>query len=312
MEGIRGKLPVLISLGGLLAVVTASAATAPSPVKSSPRNEGTPAAGGDYFSWAKSRRGHPRIYDAWAQRSGSAAFKVNAPGTSGWSGGIDGTRLAYQELRGRNSDVRFFDLATRRRSNPPTGVNTKRWEWRPTVSGNWLLFGRGAAFSASQAVILRNLVTGEQRVLDTLQSKRGVLQAGQVAGNYAVWQKCTSRTNCSIFRYEIVSGTVAQMPKTGQVLYAPSVTNTGTTYYGRSGPKCGVAAELVKATLDGSTVVLYSLPRGQDFSLTYANLVVNLPPGPVTTTRVYYDRAICSSARRDIYVLSDVERPPPP
>ena len=310
MEGKPGKLLGLLSVGGLL-VATASAATAPVPVKTSTRNESTPAAGGAYFSWAKSRRGHPRVYDVWAQREGSSPFKVNGPGTSGWSGGIDGTRLVYQQLRKRNSDIRFFDLTTRRRSNPPAGVNTKRWEWRPTISGDWLLFGRGVVFGLSQSVILRNIVTGEQRVLDTLQSKAGFLQAGQVAGNYAVWLKCTSRTTCKVFRYDIVGGTATQMPATGQVVYAPSVTSTGTTYYGRSGRACGSSAELVKTTLDGGTVVLYSFPSGQDFSVSYAELVVTLPPNPITTTRVYFDRTLCGSGRTDIYSVSDAERIPP-
>jgi hypothetical protein len=310
MEGKPGKLLGLASIGCLL-VATASAATTPVPVKTSPRNESTPTAGGAYFSWAKSRRGHPRVYDVWAQRQGSSPFKVNGRGTSGWPGGIEGTRLAYQQVRKRNSDLRFFDLATRRRSNAPSGVNTKRWEWRPTISGNWLLFGRGVVFGPSQAVILRNTVTGEQRVLDTLQSKKGYLQPGQVAGNYAVWLKCTSRTTCNVFRYDIVSATATQMPATGQVLYAPSVTPTGTTYYGRSGPDCGDSAEIVKTTLDGGTVVLYSFPRGQDFSVSYAELVVTLPPTPTTTTRVYFDRTHCSSSRTDIYYVSDAERIPP-
>jgi hypothetical protein len=313
MEGKRGKLLGLLSVGGLL-VATASATTAPVPVKTSTRNENTPAADGVYLSWAKSRRGHPHVFDAWAQAEGSAPFKVNAPGTSGWSGGIDGTRLVYQQLRKRNSDIRFFDLATRRRSNPPAGVNTKRWEWRPTISGNWLLYGRGVVFGTSQFVILRNIVTGEQRVLDALQSKSGFLQAGQVAGNYAVWLKCTSRTTCKVFRYEIVSGTATQMPATGQVLYAPSVTPAGTTYYGRSGPACGASAQLVKTTIDGATVVLSSFPSGQDFSVTYADLVLTVPPSPptpITTTRIYFDRAICSSNRSDIYSVTDDERIPP-
>jgi len=89
------------------------------------------------------------------------------------------------------------------------------------------------------------------------------------------------------------------------------VTSTGTTYYGRSGPACGASAELVKTTLDGATVVLYSFPSGQDFSITYAELVVTLPPNPITTTRVYFDRALCSSGRTDIYSVSDAERIPP-
>jgi len=300
-----------IALAGFL-VATASAATTPAPVKTSTRNEATPAAGGAYFSWAKSRRGRLHTYDVWAQQEGQAPFKVNAPGTSGWSGGIDGSRLVYQQVRRGRSDIRFFDLTTRRRSNAPAGVNSKRWEWRPTISGDWLLYGRGVVFGAStQSVVLRNLVTGEQRVLDSLRSRSGMIQAGQVSGNYAAWMKCNPAPTCNVYRYDIVTATTTQIPTTGQVLYAPSVTPAGTTYYGRSDPQCGEKAELVKTTLDGATIVLYSLPSGQDFSVTHAAELVTLPPSPFTTTRIYYDRAICSSGRTDIYRIDDVERLPP-
>jgi hypothetical protein len=310
MEAKPGKLLVLLSAGGLL-VATAAASTAPAPVKASSRNEDTPAAAGEYFSWAQSRRAHPRLFDVWAQQGGAAPFKVNASGTSGRSGGIDGTRLVYQQVRRRNSDIRFYDLATRRHVSPPAGVNTKRWEWRATISGNWLLYGRGVVFSSSQAVILRNIATGEERVLDTLRNKSGYLQAGQVAGTYAVWVKCTSRETCRIYRYEIASRTAARMPTTGQVLYVPSVTPAGTTYYGRSGPACGAKAELVKTTLDGATVVLYSFPSGQDLSVTYAAPVITLPPTPITRTRVYFSRVLCRSKQMDIYSTTDIERNPP-
>jgi hypothetical protein len=303
------RLVGLLAGAALLAAI-ASAATAPVPVKASSRNEALPAAGGEYFAWAKSRRGAPMTFDVFAQRGTEAPIKVNASKTIGWAGGIDGTRLAFQELSKENSNIRFFDLATRVRSSP-AGVNTKRWEWRPTTSGNWLLYGRGVVFSSSQAVILRNVATGEERVLDTLRSKSGYLQAGQVAGTYAVWVKCTSRETCSIYRYEIVSKTATRMPTTGQVPYGPSVTPAGTAYYGRSGPGCGAKAELVKTTLDGATVVLYSFPSGQDLSVTYAAPVITLPPTPITRTRVYFSRVLCRSKQMDIYSTTDIERNPP-
>ena len=58
------------------------------------------------------------------------AFKVNRRDQA-YGGGIDGTRLAYQLIRGQfadNSDLRLFDLATSRQRPLPTGVNTTSWE----------------------------------------------------------------------------------------------------------------------------------------------------------------------------------------
>ena len=109
--GLALKLVGLLAGAGVFAF-TASTDSTPVPVKASARNEVTGAAGGEYFAWAKSRRGHPRVYDVWAQHGTEAPFKVNPRGTSGWGGGIDGTRLAYQEVRyGWQSDIRLFDLA---------------------------------------------------------------------------------------------------------------------------------------------------------------------------------------------------------
>jgi hypothetical protein len=307
-------------LFGLLAafgivVVAASAETpvaTPTPVKASTRNEVTPGAGGGYITWAKSRRGHPHTYDVWAQQEGQTAFRVNAPNTHGWAGGIDAPRLVYQQVKKGNSDIRFFDLVTRRRTNAPAGVNSKRWEWRPTISGEWLLFGRGVVYGGqTQYVLLRNLVTGEQRILDSLRSRNGYLQAGQVNGNYAVWMKCPARSVCNVYRYDILARTTAPMPVTGQLLYGPSVTSTGTTYYGRSGQTCGSSAQLAKTTLDAATTVVYSFPPGQDFAVTYVTTVTSLPPPPFTTNRIYFDLGNCFTGRLDIYSIDDMERLPP-
>jgi Tol biopolymer transport system component len=305
------KLSGLVLGAGLL-VVTSSAATAPTPVKASSRNEATPATSGEYFAWAKSRRGRPHVFDVWAQEQGKASFKVNAPRTTGWAGGIDGRRLVFQQVRRGNSDIVTFDLATRLRRNPPSGVNTRRWEWHPSISGDWLFFGRGFAFGAgAKSVILRNLRTGEQRVLDTSKSRTAMLQAGQVSSNYAVWTRCTTRTACAVFRYDIATRSSTRMPATGQVQYAPSVTPTGTTYYGRSGPGCGANAQLVKTMLDGTTILVYSFPSTEDFSISYAALDLTVPPGPTITTRIYFDRVVCKSGRTDIYATTDAERLPP-
>jgi Tol biopolymer transport system component len=315
MEGkAAAKLLALLAGSALVAVGVSAATTTATPVavKATTRNEVTPAASGIYFAWAKSRRGHPRVFDVFAQQEGQAGRKVNARNTYGWAGGIDGTRLVYQQVKKGNSDIRFFDLVTRRRTNAPQGVNSKRWEWAPSISGDWLMFGRGVVFgSSTQMVVLRNLVTGEQRVLDSLRSRTGFTQAGQVNGNYAVWMKCAGRSTCNVYRYDITTATTTIMPATGQQLYGPSVSPSGAVFYGRSGSGCGERAELVKTTLDGVTTVLYSFSSGQDFVITYTTQVVSVPPPPFTTNRIYFDRIICSSRRYDIYSIDDAERLPP-
>lgn len=258
------------------------------------------------------------MYDIWAQHGTEAPFKVNARRTSAFGGGIDGKRLVFQQIRGGYlSDIRLFDLETRRRSSALVGVNTRRWEWAPTISGDWVLFARGMAFSKStQRIFLQNLVTGEQRVLDSLRQRYGVLEPGQVNGNYAVWSKCSSPApECDVYLYDIAAHTTTPMPQTGHTLSSASVTPSGTTYYRRNIQReCGGNVELVKTTLDGETIVLHTLGAGEDIFSTYAVAIASRPPLQGETTRIYFTRAICSipGPRFDIYSLDDTERVPPP
>jgi hypothetical protein len=131
-----------------------------------------------------------------------------------------------------------------------------------------------------------------------------------VNGNFAVWMKCRSGS-CNVFRYDLTTRATTRMPQSREVQYGPSVTPTGTTYYGRSGPECGSAAELVKTTLDGTTVVLYAFPADEDFAVTYATTVLTKPPTDIGVTRIYFDRGICSTGQLDIYSIDDIERLPP-
>jgi hypothetical protein len=301
----------VVSAVGLVAVAAAMAA-APITVKTSKRNETAPAAGGDWFAWSKSRANSASPSDVWAQHLSEPAFKVNPPNTQAYTGGIGGTRLVYQLLiRGGagGSDLRLYDLVGRRHVPLPAGVNTTRWECCPTISDEWLLFSRGVAFGrALQQVILRNLVTGEERVLDRLVNRNGLLSAGQISGNYAVWAKCNPYPRCQIMRYDVGAATATRLVvPSGKVVYSPSVTTLGTTYYGRSNVGCGKAAELVKEPLVGFPEVLVKLPPGQDLDVTSAIVEVG-QPADVTISKVYYDRIVCKRRAWDIFAVTDVDR----
>jgi hypothetical protein len=312
----RPRTTLLVVVAALVAVATAAAAGAPVAVKSSKRNETAPAAGGEWFAWSKSRANHGSPSDVWAQHLSEPSFKVNARNTQAYTGGIDGVRLVYQVLfRGGagGSDVRLFDLQTRRHVQLPRGLNTPRWECCPTLSGDWLLFGRGVAYSRNlQLIVLRNLVTGEERVLDRLVNRNGLLAAGQISGNFAVWARCNPYPRCQIVRYDVAARTATALAvPPGKVVYSPSITALGTAYYGRSNVGCGKAVELVKETLLGLPEVLVKLPAGQDLDVTSAIVQIG-QPADVTISRVYYDRIVCKRRAWDIFSVTDLERGPPP
>ena len=164
VPGKRRNAGLLIAAMFGVATAIAIGATSPVAVKATARNEAGPAAAGDWFAWSRSRERQASPFDLYAQRSGGKPFRVNAKGTQAYAGGIDGTTLVYQVIRGQlaaHSDLRLFDLATRRHLRIPRGIDTNGWECCATISGDWLLFSRGHSYSADrQLVLLRNLRHG--------------------------------------------------------------------------------------------------------------------------------------------------------
>jgi hypothetical protein len=314
----RRKAVLLVAaISGVTAVI-AIGATAPVAVKATARNEASPAAGDDWFVWARSRERQASPVDLYAQRAGAKPFKVNRKGTQAYAGGIDGTTLVYQVIRGQlatHSDLRLFNLATRRHKGIPRGIDTNVWECCGTISGDWLLFSRGHTYSSDrQLVLLRNLVTGEQRVLDALRNRKGLVSAGQLNGTFAVWERCDPFPRCQVFRYDIGTGSATALPvPAGKIPYAPSVNQYGTAYYLQSNRGCGKSVQLMKQGLMGSPVLLASLPRGRDVDVSYAHSETSKPPSELVTTRIYYDQVTCDKRRKwDIYRVDDTERLPAP
>src|SRR5256885_1165598 len=121
---------------GAIAAATALGAATPIPVKTTSRSEASPAAGADWFAWAKSRSPGVSPYDVWAQHGSDPAFKVNANNTQAYPGGIDSGRLVYQQIFDIDvADLRLYDLTNRRHIRLPKNVNTKRWECCASLSG---------------------------------------------------------------------------------------------------------------------------------------------------------------------------------
>src|SRR3990172_6374664 len=142
-------------LGAFLLVLSALVASAPQARAASPEillggnrvGEYQGVRGKDFLAWQQNTRDRPGHYDVFARPlEGGSATKVNAAGTNGANGGIEGDLLVYQQFEGGvehgSSDLKFYDLATEKRSSPPRGINTRQWEFWPSMSGQWILFGR--------------------------------------------------------------------------------------------------------------------------------------------------------------------------
>jgi hypothetical protein len=198
--------------------------------------------------------------------------------------------------------VKLFDLVAKTASDPPVGVNTKQWEYWPSLDGDWLLFGRLYLRSGDREVILFNVATGESQTLAHTVGWNRNLGPGQVSGTFAVWEKAVSKHDTlvsdDVVVYDIASGTRTQIPNPNhRAQYSPSVTSTGTVYYVRSGWGCGVSVKLMSYPVGGSATTVVLLPDGVDVYSTY---VVERPDG---STSVFYDPGECGGDS-DIYEVN--------
>jgi hypothetical protein len=272
-------------------------------VRATRADEVTPSAGINGIAWAQRAATSSGFWSLFALVPVDGKVKVNAPGTSGFSGGFRDNEIVYQQVDGNRSDIRFFNLFNHQRRNPPSGINTRFWEWHPTVSGDWLLFGRRNFRTRVDTIVLRNLVSGRSLVLDRLPRARAnggrFAEAGQVNGNYAVWFRCAS--GCDVFRYDITNGTKVKIPNPGDHWqHGPSVAEDGTVYLIRSGLRCGAAVRLVRYPLGGPATVITALPSGRDSYHTYAD-----DDRGDTSASVYFERYRCSSGRWDVLKVVD-------
>ncbi len=254
--------------------------------------------GEDFLAWQQNSREHPGQYDVFARPIGGGnGFKVNAAGTNGADGGIEGDLLVYQQFEDERSDLEFFDLATKDRSSPPRGINTRQWEYWPSMSGQWILFGRLAG-DGSREIILYDLSTHHATTLAELSGKDTFLGPGQVNGNYAVWYRCTPGAKCNVIRYNIADAEKTTIPNSGRFQYAPSVTPDGTVTFSRSGSGCGKLVRLIRYPLDGPATVLWRLPSGGDVGSTRAYV------SPQGDTTLYFDNFGCGQpAASDVWQI---------
>ena len=223
---------------------------------------------------------------------------MNGSRSHAFSGSIDGTTFVYQLVRGSNSDIRLMDVVSHVKS-APTGINTRNWEWSPTVSGDWILFGRQAADRNRWRVLLHNTSTDQTITLADVQGQTTRAQPGQVSGDYAVWDRCAHHI-CNVYRYQISTGQTTRIPNTltGLIQYYPSVTDVGTVYFAHSGDGCGRHVKLVEWVEGQPLNILVEFGPGRDVTSTTQTV-----PDQVSGTDVYFDKYTCRTAASDIYKI---------
>jgi hypothetical protein len=293
-----------VSVGALAAVSMALATvTGPSLIVGGRGNQIIPSAtaGATFVAFAASRPGHPNQYDAYLRPAGMPRIKINGNGQA-YPGGFSGSTLIYQHVQNGQSDLGEIDAGTLVHSLP-AGVNTRAWEWGPTISGDWILFGRiGRRSPPPFRIILHNETTTETRVLAVHTGSPVVeLFPGQVNGDWATWDRYIPNSgNDSVFRYRISTAQTVQLPTPlRSAQQSASVDNLGDVFYVRHRRgTCGVRTSIHEHTIGGSDVRLINIPAGFSVGSTYA---VDEGGGTVT---VYYDQGHCTGrANWNIYKI---------
>ena len=153
----RKRLALFIAMVGLIVGVGVAYATlTPQGVRTSRAQEVLPAAaysqsGTALLAWTQNSRAHPNRFNAYFKRGSHKPVKLNTTGR-GYLGGIDPPLVIYQQIKNNESNLRLFNYATGDRLRPPQGVNTADWEWSPSISGDWITFGRDDDESNDKAV----------------------------------------------------------------------------------------------------------------------------------------------------------------
>ena len=273
-----------------------------------------PIDGTEVLTWSQSRPGARSSYDAYLQQHGGPAVKLNLRGVA-WSGDVDVPRhtAVYQQARGGDSKIMFYDWITQRREAAPELVNTPAWEFHPRLQSDYLLFGRETWQTRPHVyrLMLFNLADGTIRTLDSIRHgyNYGAVIPGQVNGDWVVWEKATDYwSDMHVVRYNLVTRAKEDVPAAADHYdYGPSVTRDGTVYFVRSRSSCGWDVRIRSFSGEG-TALVSSLPQGTAADYTYAE------ERPGESTHLIFNQLVCTGPRENwnIFRLVVGEGAPPP
>ena len=300
----RRALPMLVALLLTTLAPTATALVDPVPVKATSAREIFPAAGADadhtYFAWT--RADADGSYRAVLSIDDVGRIRMDAGVAQDvFSGSVSDGGVVLQVVRAQDSDLMRYDIATGSTARISDRTSDGRWQWRPTASGPWLLFGENRSDDdrSPWRVILMNTVTGEVRVLDRSASRCRCISPGQVNGDFAVW---TKGAKGDVFRYRISTGVTREIPDPQHLdQSAPSVSTDGTVFYVQASLACGTSVALVRSDPDGTVTQLFQMAPNREPLETSA-----FDEGDGTVT-LYFDRYVCDTGASDILKIPSAD-----
>jgi hypothetical protein len=286
------KLSRLAGLTAALVLVsTAVQAATPIKVKDTPAYEWGSAAGGGWLAWSQGphRRGD---HDLYVKRAGHPTDVVELGafqevGNIETGGSHDNILVYAFEPATGDTDIRFYDLDTGSVSAPPAGVNGPKDDDYPSISGNFLLFGRGpvSGFFSKKVLIYDFTTTNIQTIVSAPSGS--TVTPDSIRGDFLTYDVCPSTGRCNVFRKQISTGAKIKMPNPRRATYWSSVLEDGTVYYVQGSPtSCGVNTRIMRRAPGGAVTRLFQFPNGIEIGDLDA---VETLSGPV----VYFTRINC-------------------
>jgi hypothetical protein len=311
-RSLRGRLLLVAIAGTVVSGATmAWAGFGPVLVKGGAGDQSQPTVNGTTLGYSANSSARPRHYDAFVEPiAGGARTKVNAPRSVGFMGHFSNDvsgQLIFQQIKAY-SDVMLYDVDTGTRTQPPAGVNTRLWEWSPSMSPGFLFFGRNSFRTRTSPwkVVLFNRGTQASKVLDSVTYRCQCIWPGQVTDEYATWTKCTNA--CNVWYYDIVNGGApAKVPNPeGRIQYYGGASeDSGSIYYASAGPgsTCGNDLYLMRwnPVLGGAATMVTPVTGGDiaDPMYVYAD---------GTNDDVYLSRGRCTdSFPKDIFKVEQAD-----
>lgn len=291
-----------------LALITATAADAgqPQAVFATKAHEFGQSAVNGAIAWAVDRPAEEFTYAIKVKLGAASAFRVNPPKTAAQMGGLDlgnplaNVLLAYSRaraIRQKQWDIHLYDVETQMEIPVPAGLNTdSKREASPTVSGDYLLFERGPQRSpVGTKIVLYQISTTDSTLLANAPSG-GIVQAGQVSGDYATYTVCPRSNRCSVFRYRISDQQRLRAPDQDRAAYDPSVTNAGIMFYALGSPRyCGYKTKLMRWDGGGAATTVVRFDNGIELGPSSAHVE------PDSDEIVHFTRIACRGFNTDIY-----------
>jgi hypothetical protein len=225
--------------------------------------------------------------------------RVNPPGTSAQTGGIDGRWLVLQIAQRGRSRLARYDLKTHRLAYFPAFVNDGAWLWRPDVDAHRILYGAivpGRSAVLRYEIRLADTHRRTVRVLISLDGHADYAAPGQLRGDWATWVSCPDNV-CNVWRENLATGHAESAPDPNQLAnsqFGPAVDTHGNVYFGRATNLCANAE--IRSWDGRRDRLVLRLATHTAFQYAY------LAKGADT---LYFDLVGCArAARSDIYAVT--------